>query len=163
MHNNVVETLVETYAAAGYRTLRFNFRGVGASEGSYDEGKGEQQDIQAAVNYVRERGATQIVVAGYSFGAWVIAQSLKGLTQVQGITMVSPPVGFLDFGIPRPDERIGLVIVGDHDDFALVDTVRKYAASWNSDAQCTVIPGANHFYSAHSADIRTVLGTYLAR
>jgi alpha/beta superfamily hydrolase len=77
------------------------------------------------------------------------------------VIMVSPPVGFMDFGAPRPDPRVRLVLVGDFDDFAKVDAVRDYTAGWNPGAQFTVVPGADHFYAAHCIRIRTVLGTFL--
>ncbi|RLJ02607.1 MAG: alpha/beta hydrolase, partial [Candidatus Aenigmatarchaeota archaeon] len=73
MHNNVVETVVQAYREKGYATLRFNFRGVGRSTGSYDEGIGEQEDVRAALAYLTGTGKTSIDLAGYSFGAWVNA------------------------------------------------------------------------------------------
>jgi alpha/beta superfamily hydrolase len=71
MYNNVVEALQEAFASEGISTLRFNFRGVGSSTGSYSEGVGEKEDIWAAGNYLKTSGLREIFFAGYSFGAWV--------------------------------------------------------------------------------------------
>ena len=73
MRNPVVEILAESLFAGGLSTLRFNFRGVGMSEGVFDEGRGEQEDVLAAVTYLERQGIREIVLAGYSFGAWVNA------------------------------------------------------------------------------------------
>jgi len=73
MHNPVVETLARALFGAGFSTLRFNFRGVGASDGIFDEGQGERDDLQAAKAFLEARGVREILPAGYSFGAWVIA------------------------------------------------------------------------------------------
>ena len=73
MHNNVVESLVHAYQRAGYATLRFNFRGVGSSQGKYDQGEGEREDVKAALHYLAEQGKNVVDLAGYSFGAWVNA------------------------------------------------------------------------------------------
>ena len=97
MHNNIVESLVKAYGKAGYNTLRFNFRGVGRSEGHYDEGVGEQEDVRAAVGYLRDPGMTSVDLAGYSFGAWVNALGIQNLDNVDRMVMVSPPVNFMDF------------------------------------------------------------------
>ena len=78
MNNNVVEALVQAYREKGYTTLRFNFRGVGQSGGSFDEGIGEQEDVKAALAHLGELGKSSIDLAGYSFGAWVNAFGLKG-------------------------------------------------------------------------------------
>ena len=69
MHNNVVESLMRAYLGAGYSTLRFNFRGVGGSQGEYDHGRGEQQDAKSAIRHLSEMGKKVIALAGYSFCA----------------------------------------------------------------------------------------------
>jgi len=74
MDNPVVESVARAYAEKGMATLRFNFRGVGRSQGRYDEGMGEQEDVTGAVAHVRELGAGSVDLAGYSFGAWVNAR-----------------------------------------------------------------------------------------
>ena len=115
MHNNVVDAIVGAYRKNGYSTLRFNFRGVGASKGAFDNGIGEQEDVRAAIAYLSELGKKNIDLAGYSFGAWVNALGLETFEQVSRMIMVSPPVGLLDFDPVASDSRIKLVIAGSRD------------------------------------------------
>ena len=82
MLNNVVETIVESYHEREYTTLRYNFRGVGASEGEYDNGVGEQEDVRAAIEYLSSMGKDNIDLAGYSFGSWVNALGLASFDKV---------------------------------------------------------------------------------
>ena len=97
MFNNVVESVVRAYRQKDYTTLRFNFRGVGRSEGSHGQGQGEREDVRAALAYLRELGKSSTDLAGYSFGAWVNALALKDFVPAKRIILVSPPVNFMDF------------------------------------------------------------------
>src|SRR4030042_1538427 len=92
MHNNVVKAVAAAYQDKGYSTLRFNFRGVEKSEGDFDNGVGEQEDIKAALEYLSHLDKKQLDLAGYSFGAWVIALGLEKYERVKRVVMVSPPV-----------------------------------------------------------------------
>jgi alpha/beta superfamily hydrolase len=89
MSNPVVETIQNAYQQNGYATLRFNFRGVGGSQGSYDNGAGEKDDVYAAVATLKSGGTTAIDLAGYSFGAWVNAAIVADSRTP--IEMTSPP------------------------------------------------------------------------
>ena len=91
MRNQVVGLIQEVFAGKGWTTLRFNFRGVGRSQGEYDEGVGEQEDVRAAVRYLKELGVEEIFLAGYSFGAWVNAQVALDYLDVAGSILVAPP------------------------------------------------------------------------
>ena len=92
MHNNVVKGLARIYHLAGYTTLRFNFRSVGASEGEYDNGNGEREDVKAALHYLSQRGKKVLELAGYSFGSWVNALAITEVDTVSRMNMISPPV-----------------------------------------------------------------------
>ena len=116
MHNNVVEAVVQAYRQMGYSTIRLNFRGVGQSEGAYDQGTGEQEDVRAALSYLSNLGKSSIDLAGYSFGAWVNAMGLKSFVDAKRMVMVSPPVNFTDFSFLGYSSSIRLVIAGSEDD-----------------------------------------------
>ena len=92
MHNSVVETIMQAYRQKGFTTLRFNFRGVGASQGSYADGIGEQADVRAALSHLTDLGITRLDLAGYSFGAWVNAHIMCREADIETMVMVSPPV-----------------------------------------------------------------------
>ncbi len=163
MHNNVVEALVAAYRQQGFRTLRFNFRGVGRSGGEHGDGDDEQQDVTAALSFMKRDGAAQLDLAGYSFGAWVNARGLAAFTPVDRAVMVAPPVRLLDFSPLKEDPRLGLVIVGSHDDFAPVRDVERVLPTWNPNAELEVIAGADHFFWDHTDELIGVLARFLER
>jgi alpha/beta superfamily hydrolase len=161
MHNNVVETIVQAYRDKGYTTLRFNFRGMGQSTGSYDEGIGEQEDVRAALACLGGMGKTSIDLAGYSFGAWVNALGLKGFEQARRTVMVSPPVNFLDFSFLDYNEKIRLVIAASRDDIGPPDMIREMIPVWNPEARFSIIQGADHFYWGKNGDIKRIIHEFL--
>ena len=158
MHNTVVESVVRAYGEKGYTTLRFNFRGVGQSDGAYDNGTGEQEDVRAAVAFHGGLGKTSIDLAGYSFGAWVNAQCIESLTDVKRMVMVSPPVNFLDFSFLEYCAKIRLVIAGAEDDIAPPAMIKDMIPVWNSEAAFNIIKGADHFYSGKTSEIEEIIG-----
>ena len=162
MHNNVVESLVHAYQQAGYATLRFNFRGVGSSQGKYDDGQGEQEDVKAALHYLGEQGKNVVDLAGYSFGAWVNALARPERDTVQRMVMVSPPVAFLDFGPPQAIPQLRLVVAGSRDEIAPPELIKTILPNWNSRARLEIIEGADHFYGAYTEKLESILTDYLA-
>jgi alpha/beta superfamily hydrolase len=162
MHNNVVESLVQAYQQAGYTTLRFNFRGVGGSQGEYDNGQGEQEDVNAALHYLGEQGKNAVDLAGYSFGAWVNALARPEKDTVQRMVMVSPPVAFLDFGSAQSIPQLWLVIAGSGDEIAPPELIKTILPNWNSSARLEIIEGADHFYGSYTGRLESILTNYLA-
>lgn len=161
MHNNVVESLVKAYGKAGYTTLRFNFRGMGRSEGHYDEGVGEQADVGCAVAYLKNLGLSSVDLAGYSFGAWVNAQAIGTLNDVARMIMISPPVNFMDFSFLQYTPKIQLIIAGSRDDIAPPDMIQKMLPGWNKDTDLRIIQGADHFYWGETGEIESIVGDFL--
>lgn len=161
MHNPVVEALVQAFGEAGYTTLRFNFRGVGGSEGEYDGGRGEQEDVKAALSLLEGLGKSYVFLAGYSFGAWVNFMGLDKYENVRGLVMISPPVGLLDFKGSLFGSKVKLVITGNNDDIAEPEGVRERVMNWNSEAVLRVIEGADHFYWGKAHAIKEIIREYL--
>ena len=157
MYNLVVETIVHVYNFKGYSTLKFNFRGVGRSQGTYDNGDGEQKDVLAALSFLGDMGMEQIDLAGYSFGAWVNAHAVQEDVAVKNMVMISPPAGFMDFSTIGPMERLKLVVTGSRDDIAPADVVKQMCSVWNPHARFVVIDGADHFYGGYLNQLEAVL------
>lgn len=157
MYNLVVETIVHVYNIKGYSTLKFNFRGVGRSQGKYDNGDGEQKDVLAALSFLGDTGMEQIDLAGYSFGAWVNAHAVQEDVSVKNMVMVSPPVGFMDFQSIGPMDCLKLVVIGSRDDIAPWDAVKKMRSVWNPNARFEVIDGADHFYGGFLDQLEAIL------
>lgn len=161
MHNHVVFSIISAYQQKGFTTLRFNFRGVGRSEGLHDQGEREQEDVKAALAYLKDLKKSCLDLAGYSFGAWVNAKGLISLDTVKRAVMVSPPVSFLDFSFLKYNPRIGLVITGGDDTFAPPSLIKERLSTWNPNAAFRVIQGVDHFYGGGASEITEIIKDFL--
>jgi hypothetical protein len=161
MRNPVVETVSDVYARRGVTSLRFNFRGVGGSGGTYDDGVGEMDDVRGALAFLRERGIQKIDLAGYSFGAWVAARMDLEAEGVDRLILVSPPVDLLSFADVDRLPNLALVAIGDEDDFGAAERVREQAAQWNPDARFEIIPDADHFFWGRFRELGDVMARTL--
>jgi alpha/beta superfamily hydrolase len=152
MDNRVVMAIAKVYQGMGWTTLRFNFRGVGGSEGGYDHGRGEQEDLQGAIDFMTSRGIQEIDLSGYSFGAWIIcrwAQQRGG--KDHRIILVSPPVAFTDFTGIGPIPGLQGVITGEKDEIAPAGMIAASLPRWNPQAALLVLDSADHFYAGRTA------------
>lgn len=153
MRNYVVEGIVDAFAKKLFTTLRFNFRGVGRSDGSWDEGEGETRDLVAAAAHLASLGKTRIALAGYSFGAWVVANAAAGFDPPKEVVLVAPPVGLMDFSGIRSIPGLLLTVVADRDEVAPLSLVKEQAAGWDADAPLEIIPNTNHFFTGALPDL----------
>ena len=161
MMNNVVDAIVSAFYDHGYATLRFNFRGVGRSEGSFDDGVGEQNDVKGAIAFLKEKGLNDIVLAGYSFGSWVNSRALAGLDGLSDVIMVSPPIDFVKFDFSPLKGKCGLFICGDRDQFCLIRPLEEIVSELG--CRLEIVQGADHFYFGKEQAIIDYLGDYLGR
>ncbi len=161
MHNNVVMVISQTYQKLGYTTLRFNFRGVGSSQGSYGDGIGEQEDVRAAIAYLADLGMKQIDLAGYSFGAWVNGHINCARSGIANMVMVSPPVAFIEFDSVSTIDCLKLIVTGSRDDIAPAEMIRQSYREWNAEADFEVVNGADHFYGGYENRLEDVLSSNL--
>jgi len=159
MMNNVVNALVTTFYRNGFSTLRFNFRGVGHSGGIFDNGMGEQDDVRGALAFLADKGKDSIVLAGYSFGAWVNAKLFPGLDHLSDVIMVSPPIDFVPFDFSGVKDRCGLIICGDRDQFCPIDDLKRIVK--DMDCRLNIVDGADHFYFGREQGIQDHLNAYL--
>ena len=159
MHNFIVDLIARAYSEKGYTTIRFNFRGVGKSKGSYDNGTGEQEDVHAAIATLAKMDFKSIDLAGYSFGAWVNALAIGKSNFIGNMVMVSPPVGFVDFSPVNSIPCLKLVVTGSIDDIAPADRIKNMCPAWNRKAHLEIIKGADHFYSGCMDKLEAVLSS----
>jgi len=157
MNNHVVGLIAQTFEKQGWTTLRFNFRGVGRSQGNFDQGVGEKEDVLAAVAYLRGLGTQKILLTGYSFGAWVNAQVALTHPDVQGSILVSPPTAMMDFSFLSQDMKIRLIVVGDQDPFSPVSKIKNLVQSMQSPPPLKIVKGADHFFSFGSEELTAAL------
>jgi alpha/beta superfamily hydrolase len=153
----VVGLVAEAFQELGWTTLRFNFRGVGRSEGDFDQGLGEQNDVLAAVTYLRDRGMGQIILAGYSFGAWVNALAAQQHPDLSHSILIAPPLAMMDFTFLRDDSKTALIVVGDRDPFCPQKDLRTLLEALPSPPPLKIIIGADHFFSQGSAELHSAI------
>jgi uncharacterized protein len=161
MSNMVVELMIASFRSKGFSTLRFNFRGVGGSQGSFSDGVGEAMDVCAAAEYLKAKKIQQVVLAGYSFGAWVNAYVKCDNVTFEKMVMVSPPVAFMDFTPARSIDNLSLVITGSQDEIAPPEQINKILPLWNPSADFKIIDGADHFYWDHFKTLDRILTSYI--
>lgn len=159
--NKVIHTVARAFVAAGAEAIRFNFRGVGASEGVHDEGRGELDDLRTVVANARSRHpGLPLWLAGFSFGSWVV---LRGQATLQPacLVTVAPPVGRWDFSdITRPGCR-WLIVQGDTDELVDAAAVAAWAASLDSRATLARLSDTDHFFHGQLHRLREVLASFL--
>lgn len=148
--------MFQAFAARGFSCLRFNFRGVGRSQGIFDRGEGELSDAASALDWMQEinPNAPYVWVAGFSFGSWIGMQLLMRRPEIQGFISVAPPANTEDFSFLAPCPTSGLVLQGSKDDVvdepAVADFVERLHAQKGIAIDYRVIQGANHFFHGYN-------------
>lgn len=161
MFDFVVESVANAFWANGYTTLKFNFRGVGKSQGRFDNGMGEQADLTGAVDFLSGMGIEKIDLAGYSFGTWVISKIDHNAVGIKNVVFVSPPVGLMDFGEDVFTNALKLVVTGNLDEFAPPNLIRQYLDQCQSKAGLEVIEGSDHFYGGYHYQLETIVKEHI--
>ena len=161
MHNKVVSTIAKAFNDCGYIALRFNFRGVGSSEGSYDQGRGELADCRAVIDWtIARRPQSTLALAGFSFGAWV---ALKAAESYSSAVMVSiaPPVGFRDFGDVQAPRCPWLAIQGEADEIVPLAGVLAWLQAQHPTPEIVSMPGTSHFFHGQLVPLREHIKHFL--
>ena len=167
MNTKVVYNLFKCFVNNGFSTLRFNFRGVGKSEGKFDEGDGELSDSAALLDWLQRQNpnSKQCWVAGFSFGAWIAMQLLMRRPEVNGFVCVSPPADSRDFNFLAPCPCSGIILHGDKDEIASFDTSKilteKLQKQKKIKIDFKVIRGADHFYINHMNELNNYVNEYI--
>lgn len=169
MNNRVVFQIFQTFTRNGFSTLRFNFRGVGRSQGSYDEGGGELSDAAAALDWLQATNpdAPQCWVGGFSFGAWICMQLLMRRPEINSFIAMAPPANKYDFTFLAPCPTSGMIIHGGDDTFVPEDSVSALNDKLSLQKRITidyrVIPGANHFFDDKVDELSKNVEEYLIK
>ena len=156
LDNKVVHTLARTLFALSYLTARFNYRGVGESDGTYDAGRGEVEDARAVLAHVREKaGDLPLVLAGFSFGAFIVSQLAASQT-VQRMVLVGPAVGRFAVGSVAADT---IVVHGEQDDVVPLADVMAWARP--QELPIVVFPGCGHFFHGRLPQLSRVVANLM--
>jgi alpha/beta superfamily hydrolase len=154
MNNKISYALFQSFAAQGFSTLRFNFRGVGRSQGEFAFGEGELSDAASALDWLQSvnPNAGGVWVAGFSFGAWIGMQLLMRRPETHSYISISPPANIYDFNFLAPCPNEGLIVQGDADQVVNIESVNKLVEKLRDQrgsegVDYRVIPGAGHFFN----------------
>jgi len=167
MNNKVVYSLYQSFQRRGFSVLRFNFRGVGRSQGKFDRGEGELSDAAAALDWLQSwnQNAAQCWIAGFSFGAWIGMQLLMRRPEISGFISVAPPANVYDFSFLAPCPSSGLIIQGDQDTVvpqeAVGKLIQKLSHQRGIKIDYKVIAGATHFFNEHLDQLAGAVDDYL--
>jgi alpha/beta superfamily hydrolase len=160
LHNKVVFRAARGLENANVATLRFNFRGVGASGGKHDEGEGEQDDVLAAVEWMKKKHpGKKLFVGGFSFGAWVSSRVACELSDVAAMFLIGTPVNKYDFGHLRHCEKPILFVHGTQDEHGEAGKLEKLAQTVRN-AETVIITGADHFFTKQLEALEETMRTW---
>jgi alpha/beta superfamily hydrolase len=165
MHNKVVYRAAKTMQSLGLPTLRFNFRGTGLSEGEHDGGRGEREDVRAALDWLTERYNRPVLLVGFSFGAYVALRACCGDSRVPGFVALGLPVeaegrGYLyDFLASCTFPK--LFISGGQDQYGPHATLERIVASAAQPASLVIVPDADHFFAGKLEQMQDALRHWL--
>ncbi len=165
MHTKAVYRAAQALNEAGLVALRFNFRGVGRSTGSYEEGVGERRDVEAAVDWLEERyPELPLLVGGFSFGSMVGLSWGAEDARVVGLMGLGLPVDIVryEYDYLAAVGKPVLVVQGEHDQFGSAARVDEVLSPLGDHVTLVRIPGADHFFTGHLGELRAAIRGYYA-
>ncbi len=161
MHNKVVYHAAKALNSFGFPVLRFNFRGAGLSEGEHDQGRGEKQDVQTALQWMKDEFHLPIVFAGFSFGAAVGLRVACPDTEVAAMIGLGIPVEAdgrqYNFSFLRECHKPKLFVSGSHDQFGPVPRLQEVVGHAAEPKQLVIVEGGDHFFEGHLPEMRTAI------
>ncbi len=168
MNHQIIYQLYYAFVHRNFSVLRFNFRGVGRSQGSFDHGQGELSDAAAALDWAQSINseARSCWIAGFSFGAWIGMQLLMRRPEIDGFIAVAPPANLYDFSFLAPCPSSGLIVQGDKDQIVTLEAqqklVNKLSHQRDIKIDYRILKGADHFFQNHMEELTAHVESYIA-
>lgn len=161
MHNKVAHTLARAFVRSGFESLRFNFRGTEASEGTYDNGVGEVDDALAALHWLSDRHPDlPIWLAGFSFGA-AIAVRAAVAEHVDGLISVAPAISRFASGLDTQPQCPWLIVQGDEDELVDIDETVEWIDGLEPGPELLIVSGGEHFFHGRLTELRDAVMTFI--
>jgi alpha/beta superfamily hydrolase len=158
MHTKVVFQSAKALTRIGCEVLRFNFRGVGASAGGWDEGKGEQDDYRAALDFMASRHpGLELWAAGFSFGSYVATIVGADDPRVCALIAIAPPVDRYEFASVKMSKKAKFVVHGERDELVSAKLVRQFYAELQEPKELVIIDRANHLFDGQASEVGDAL------
>lgn len=168
MNNKVVYNLYHIFASRGFATLRFNFRGVGKSDGHFNpKSEGALTDAATAIDWLQKQNnsSKKCWIAGFSFGTYIGMQLLMRRPEFHRFVSIAPPCNLWDFNFLSPCPASGLIVHAEQDQIINGEAQRKFVEKLrnqkNIDIEFEIIKQANHFFSNNMAQLQTIIGNYI--
>ena len=167
MNNKVLYAMHKTFVEQGFSTLRFNFRGVGKSTGTYDKGIGELSDAAASLDWLQSYNPNPSAcwVAGFSFGAWITMQLLMRRPEINTFITIAPPANMFDFSFLAPCPTSGLILQGTKDAVVPQEASQELSDRLSNQRGIQMdyrtIEGANHFFDDQQKELRQEMAAYI--
>ena len=167
MNTKIVFRLYKLFVNNGFSAIRFNFRGVGKSEGLFDDGEGELSDAASVLDWLQQYNTSSKIVwvAGFSFGAWVAMQLLMRRPEINNFISVSPPANTRDFSFLAPCPASGLIIHGDKDNISSFDSAKILSEKLQKQKKVNInfksIKGADHYYENFTDQFTSIVDNYI--
>ena len=166
MENNVVVSICEALFKKSIMSLRFNFRGVGKSEGRFGHGIGEQEDVKAAISFLsleKQTDLRRLGLVGYSAGAVFGLPVAVADPRVSALAAISLPLGMMELDAVRTCPKPKLFVLGSKDDFTSVNELNEFCQSCVEPKECAVIDGADHIWEGYEARLAKTVSDFLSR
>ncbi len=162
METKLVARTAKKLSESGFQTLRFNFRGVGRSEGKWAEGAGERDDLRAALDFVRSRlPECRLAVFGFSFGAWVGLDVGNSRSDVEALVGVAPPVGRVAFDSLRDSKKPKLIVYAGRDEIVDPGALLEWASGLLEPKEVAGVPDADHLFTAQVDEVAGMVAAFL--
>ena len=167
MNNRVTFATYKLFQKRGFSVMRFNFRGVGRSEGTFDNGEGELADAASAMDWLQSQNPTSNTswISGFSFGSWIGMQLMMRRPEINRFISISPPASTHDFSFLAPCPASGLIVQGKDNDLVpaskVENLVERISKQKGISIEISIIEGANHFFTSHLDEAMTSINNYL--
>lgn len=162
MHNKVVYQAAKSLDGAGLPVLRFNFRGTGLSAGKHDRGIGEQDDVRAALDFLAKQfPGVPLLLAGFSFGAWVGLRVGAEAPRVTHLIGLGIPLNSSDFSFLRQCKKPKLFVHGSKDQYGAIEKVKRLVASLPGENHLVVVEGVDHFFAGKPDQLDAAITNWL--
>jgi alpha/beta superfamily hydrolase len=166
MYNNVVDAVIEALHVRGFATLRFNFRGVGQSDGEFGNGHGEADDAAAAIRFLTGQSGVRpdsAIMAGYSFGAMVAVRAARSQPEVSSIIAVALPIGMVEPAVLDSIRKPIVLLAGYRDAYCPEKPLTALAERLGTLAQLKIIGGTDHFFGGHEEELMAAVEETLGK
>jgi len=162
MDSRVIFRAGKAAMEAGFAALRFNFRGVGASTGSFDEGIGEKEDVGFVIDWLEKKyPGIPLALLGFSFGAWVGLQAACADPRIQAIAGLGLPLNFYDFDFLIENRKPALFIAGTQDEFCPRDRMERFTRRLPPTSKVLLVEGADHFFARELDQVQSLITDFL--